>query len=196
MARMLRSQAHLFGHAGVLVALLALGSVPARAAIWPSAVRRAESDLAASDPAARLAAVVALSELPRASARRLLLRALDDVDAQVASSALELLLRLETPNVTERVVPWLSGSDKRLRLSAALALGVSPAPNATPALGRALGDSDAEVRAAAATALGASQTDSAVLPLLGHLDDSVPEVREAVANALGALWATRAPSCL
>lgn len=175
-----------------LASLLALSVADARAAIWPSATRRAERELSSSDASARQAAVAGLSDLPRASARRLLLRALDDVDAQVQSSALELLLRLETPQVTERVVPWLSGSDKRLRLSAALALAVAPSANATPALGRALGDSDAEVRAASAAALGASQSDSAVLPLLGHLDDSVPEVREAVANALGALGDARA----
>ncbi len=176
---------------GVLVSLLAL-SGQGRAAIWPSAAARAEAELGSSDVGARLAAVAKLAELPRASARRLLLRALDDTEPQVASSALELLLRLETPNVTERVVPWLSGSDKRLRLSAALSLAVAPSPNAVPALGRALGDSDAEVRAAAAAALGASRSDAAVLPLLGHLDDSVPEVREAVANALGALSDARA----
>ncbi|MES1183837.1 MAG: HEAT repeat domain-containing protein [Myxococcales bacterium] len=187
---MLRRKSPFLGF--VLGALLALSGSDARAAIWPSATRRAERELASSDVAARQAAVASLSELPRAAARRLLLRALDDTDAQVASSALELLLRLETPNVTERVVPWLSGSDKRLRLSAALALAVAPAANATPALGRALGDSDAEVRAAAAAALGASRNEGAVLPLLGHLDDSVPEVREAVANALGALGDARA----
>src|SRR4051812_426523 len=119
MARMPRSQTRIFGC--VLLALSMLGAPETRAAIWPSAVRRAERDLAANDASSRQAAVLGLSQLPRAAARRLLLRALDDVDAQVASSALELLLRLETPNVTERVVPWLSGSDKRLRLSAALA---------------------------------------------------------------------------
>lgn len=191
MARMLRKKAPWFAGV-VLTSLLALSSVDARSAIWPGAILRAERDLGQSDASARLAAVAALSELPRAPARRLLLRALDDVDAQVQAAALELLLRLETPNVTERVVPWLSGSDKRLRLSAALALAVAPAPNAVPALGRSLGDSDAEVRAAAASALGASQTEAAVLPLLGHLDDNVPEVREAVANALGALGDARA----
>lgn len=180
----------------VLLAVLGLTELaaprPVQAAIWPSAVRRAEQDLSATEPSARLAAVAALAELPRSAARRLLLRALDDTDSQVQSSALELLLRLETPRVTERVVPWLSGSDKRLRLSAALALAVAPARTSTPALGRALSDSDAEVRAAAAMALGASQSDDAVLPLLGHLDDSVPEVREAVANALGTLGDPRA----
>lgn len=190
MARMLRRKAPVLGL--VVSVLLALSHGDARAAIWPSATRRAERELGSTDVAARQAAVASLSELPRAAARRLLLRALDDSDAQVASSALELLLRLETPNVTERVVPWLSGTDKRLRLSAALALAVAPSANATPALGRALGDSDAEVRAAAAAALGASRSESAVLPLLGHLDDSVPEVREAVANALGALGDARA----
>jgi HEAT repeat protein len=182
----------LFLGLAVLGASLALSGAEARAAIWPSATKRAERELASSDAAARQAAVASLSELPRAAARRLLRRALDDTDAQVQSSALELLLRLETPNVTERVVPWLSGSDKRLRLSAALALAVAPSANATPALGRALADSDAEVRAASATALGSSRAESAVLPLLGHLDDSVPEVREAVANALGNLGDARA----
>lgn len=175
----------------VVVSLLA-SSGQGQAAIWPSAVRRAEAELGASDPAVRQAAVAKLSDLPRAAARRLLLRALDDSDPLVASSSLELLLRLETPRVTERVVPWLSGADKRLRLSAALSLAVAPTASAVPALGRALGDSDAEVRAAAANALGASRSDAAVLPLLGHLDDSVPEVREAVAHALGALGDARA----
>jgi HEAT repeat protein len=178
--------------AGSLFVTLLAWSGRGQGAIWPSAVARAEAELGASDPSARQAAVVRLADLPRASARRLLLRALDDADPQVASSALELLLRLETPNVTDRVVPWLSGSDKRLRLAAALSLAVAPTPNAVPALGRALGDSDAEVRAAAAAALGASRSEAAVLPLLGHLDDSVPEVREAVANALGALGDARA----
>jgi HEAT repeat protein len=190
MARMRRARSLWFGSA--LLALGVLDSLTARGAIWPSATRRAERELTSSEAAARQAAVASLAELPRASARRLLLRALEDTDSQVQSSALELLLRLETPDVTERVVPWLSGSDKRLRLAAALALAVAPAASATPALGRALGDSDAEVRAAAATALGASQSADAVLPLLGHLDDSVPEVREAVAAALGALGDPRA----
>jgi HEAT repeat protein len=191
MPRMLRTHARRFG-CSVSLALVLLSGARARAAIWPSAVARAERALAASEVTVRLAAVADATELPRAAARRLLLRALDDVDPQVASSALELLLRLETQNVTERVVPWLSGPEKRLRLSAALALAVAPAPSATAALGRALGDSDAEVRAAAAAALGASRADAAVLPLLGHLDDSVPEVREAVANALGAVGDARA----
>ena len=189
---MFRKRPQRLGGALLFLAVCAWCGRDARAAIWPSAVTRAERELASSDVGARLAAVTALADLPRASARRLLLRALDDTDAQVQSAALELLLRLETPSVTARVLPWLSGSDKRLRLSAALALAVSPAANATPALGRALGDSDAEVRAAAAAALGASRDDSAVLPLLGHLDDSVPEVREAVANALGAVGDARA----
>jgi len=188
---MLRTHAQRLG-CSVSLALVLLSGAGARAAIWPSAVARAERDLAASEVTVRLAAVEAATELPRAAARRVLLRALDDADPQVASSALELLLRLETRNVTERVVPWLSGPEKRLRLSAALALAVAPAPSATPALGRALGDSDAEVRAAAAAALGASRADGAVIPLLGHLDDSVPEVREAVANALGAVGDARA----
>lgn len=185
-----RNDARSLGLAALLS--LALTAGVARGAIWPSAVARAENELTSSDAATRLSAVAALSELPRAPARRLLLRALDDTDPQVQSAALELLLRLETPNVTERVVPWLSGSDKRLRLSAALALAVAPSANAVSALGRALADSDAEVRAAAATALGASRNDGAVLPLLGHLDDSVPEVREAVAHALGAVGDARA----
>ncbi len=171
---------------------LALGSQSAVAAIWPSAARRLEAGLTSGDASVRLSAVTRLGELPRATARRLLSRALDDVDSGVASAALELSLRLETPQVTERVVHWLSGPDKKLRLSAALALAQAPATSATIALGRALGDSDAEVRAAAAAALGVSESAEAVLALLGHLDDAVPEVREAVAGALGTLGDARA----
>src|SRR5262245_14773522 len=118
---MVRKKARWLGPPVLLTVSLLMARV-GDAAIWPSAVARAERELASSEGPVRLAAAAKLAELPRAAARRLLRRALDATEPPVQSAALELLLRLETPGVTERVVPWLSGSEKRLRLSAALAL--------------------------------------------------------------------------
>lgn len=59
----------------------------------------------------------------------------------------------------------VTGSDFRIRLVAALALGKSKAPGARPALEKALGDSHPTVRAGAAAALG-SLGDASSLPAL------------------------------
>lgn len=58
-----------------------------------------------------------------------------------------------------------TGSDFRVRVAAALALGKSKSSGARPALERALGDSHAAVRSAAAAALG-QLGDAAALPAL------------------------------
>ncbi len=106
--------------------------------------------------------------------------------------ALDACSSFELPALGERLVPWLSDGERRLRLAAAEALSESPSARAVPALGRALSDGDAGVRSAAAIALGKSAAPEAVLALLGHLDDGTPEVRRVVALALGDLGDPRA----
>ena len=175
-----------------LIVLLLTGAVPGRAALWPSAVLRVERELHSPDVEARRRAAQSLRDLPKSSGARLASAALDDADVGVRLTALDACLSFGLPALGERLVPWLSDGERRLRLAAAVALSESPSARAVPSLGRALGDGDAGVRSAAAIALGKSEAPEAVLALLGHLDDGTPEVRRAVALALGELGDPRA----
>ncbi|HET7541612.1 MAG TPA: HEAT repeat domain-containing protein, partial [Polyangiaceae bacterium] len=176
----------------VLIACLLASAVPAKAALWPSAALRIERDLHSQDVDVRRRAAQALGDLPKGSRARLASAALDDADVSVKVIALDACLSLRLPGLGERLIPWLSDGERRLRLAAAVALSESPSARAVPSLGRALGDADAAVRSAAAVALGKSAAPEAVLALLGHLDDGTPEVRRVVALALGELGDPRA----
>ena len=175
-----------------LILLLLASGVPAKAALWPSTALRVERDLHSQDVDVRRQAAQALRDLPKGSGARLASAALDDSDVGVKLTALDACLSFGLPALGERLVPWLSDSERRLRLAAAVALSESPSARAVPSLGRALGDGDAGVRSAAAAALGKSAAPEAVLALLGHLDDGAPEVRRVVALALGDLGDRRA----
>jgi hypothetical protein len=74
-----------------------------------------------------------------------------------------------------------TGSDFRVRVSAALSLGKSRSPGARPALEKALGDAHPAVRSAAAAALGALG-DAAALPALraASARESVPGVKSQI----------------
>ena len=175
-----------------LIALLVAASAPAKAALWPSAVVRVERELHSPDMELRRRAAQSLRDLPKASGARLAGVALDDSDVNVRLTALDACLSFDVPALGDRLVPWLSDGERRLRLAAAEALRESPSLRAVSSLGRALSDGDAGVRSAAAAALGESAAPEAVLALLGHLDDGTPEVRRVVALALGDLGDVRA----
>jgi len=175
-----------------LIVLLLASAVPAQAALWPSTALRIERDLHSQDVDVRRRAAQALRDLPKGSGARLASLALDDSDLSVKLSALDSCLSFALPALGDRLVPWLSDSERRLRLAAAVALSDSPSARAVPSLGRALSDGDAGVRSAAAAALGKSAAPEAVLALLGHLDDGTPEVRRVVALSLGELGDRRA----
>jgi cellulose synthase operon protein C len=175
------------GSPWILALALCLLTDGARAFVWPNAVERIEKQLHSSDPAARREAAAQLGELPVAVARRLIPAALDDPEDEVRLAAAEAAVALRLPGVSERVIPWLSATDRRMRLAAAELLALYPTARATATLGRVLGDPDQEVRIAAATALGASGDPAAAMPLLGHLDDTVPEVQARVVGALARL---------
>jgi HEAT repeat protein len=175
-----------------LIVLLLASAVPAKAALWPSSVLRIERDLHSQDVDVRRRAAQSLRDLPRASGVRLASAALDDLDVSVRLTALDACLSFGLPALGDRLVPWLSDGERRLRLAAAEALSESPSARAVPSLGRALSDGDAGVRSAAAAALGKSAAPEAALALLGHLDDNAPEVRRVVALALGDLGDPRA----
>jgi HEAT repeat protein len=175
-----------------LIVLLLASAVPAKAALWPSTVLRVERDLHSQDVDVRRRAALALRELPKGSGTRLASAALDDADVSVKLTALDACLGLGLPALGDRLIPWLSDSERRLRLAAAVALSESPSVRAVASLGRALSDGDAGVRSAAAAALGKSGAAEAALALLGHLDDGTPEVRRVVALSLGNLGDPRA----
>jgi HEAT repeat protein len=175
-----------------LIVLLLVSAVPAKAALWPSAVLRVERDLHSQDVDVRRRAALSLRELPKGSGARLASAALDDADVNVKLTALDACLSFGLPALGDRLIPWLTDGERRVRLAAAVALSESPSTRAVPSLGRALGDGDAAVRSAAASALGNSAAPEAVLALLGHLDDGTPEVRRVVALSLGNLGDPRA----
>ena len=175
-----------------LIGLLLTASLPAQAVLWPSSVLRVERDLHSQDVDVRRRAALSLRDLPSGSGSRLASLALDDADVDVRLSALDACLSLSLPGLGDRLVPWLTDGERRLRLAAAEALSDSPSLRAVPSLGRALGDTDPGVRSAAALALGKSAAPEAALALLGHLDDSAPEVRRDVALSLGDLADPRA----
>lgn len=173
-------------------AVLLLGAAGAEASIWPSSALRVERDLGAQEVETRRRAAVALSELPRSVARRLVAVALSDPDVEVRLSAAAAARRLELPDLGNRLAAWLSDPEARIRLAAAEALRSRANGAALAALGRATSDADPRVRAAVARALGASESAEAAVPLLGRLDDPVPEVRREVVSALGRLRDRRA----
>ncbi len=175
-----------------LTACLLLSASSAGAFVWPNAAERVEKELGSSDVGARRKAAQRLGQLPESVARRLVLVALEDPDAEVRLSASGVALELHVAAAGERVVSWLSDPDRRVRLAAAELLVHAPTKRAVGALGRALSDPDAGVRSAAAEALGASEQPDATMPLLGHLDDATPAVRRAVVNALSRLGDARA----
>jgi HEAT repeat protein len=175
-----------------LIVFLLAPAIPAQAALWPSSALRVEHELRSSDVDVRRRAAQLLRDLPKASGARLASTALDDADVGVRLIALDACLSFDLPALGDRLVPWLSDSERRLRLAAAEALSQSPSARAVPSLGRALSDGDAGVRSAAAAALGKSAAPEAVLALLGHLDDGTPEVRRMVALSLGDLGDARA----
>ncbi|HEY2409626.1 MAG TPA: HEAT repeat domain-containing protein [Polyangiaceae bacterium] len=173
--------------AGLLLALILFDSASARAVIWPSAVEQVAKDLASHDATIRRRAAETLRTLPESAGKRLASAALDDADVDVRLLALDASLALGVSDVGERVLPWLTDSERRLREAAAEALAESPSARAVGPLSRSLADADPAVRGAAAVALGKSHAPDAVIALLGHLDDSVPEVRRDAAHALGEL---------
>jgi HEAT repeat protein len=159
---------------------------------WPDVAERIDRELASPDAGIRKAAADRLRSLAPGVAAPLVLRALDDADADVRIAASRAALVGRIVAATDVVLPWLGERDARLRIAACDVAGGLPNPRAIAPLARALGDSDAGVRAAAATALGAQHSPEAVAPLLGKLDDSSPVVRVQIARALARLGDARA----
>ncbi|HKO46161.1 MAG TPA: hypothetical protein VJV79_00470, partial [Polyangiaceae bacterium] len=88
-----------------LIVLLFALAVPAKAALWPSAVLRVERDLHSQDVDVRRRAAQALRDLPKTSGARLASAALDDSDVSVRLTALDACLSFGLPALGDRLVP-------------------------------------------------------------------------------------------
>ena len=167
-------------------------AAPAGASIWPGAAVTVERDLTSDEVTVRQRAALRIGGLPRATLARVALKALKDPDVEVRVTAAQAALEANLPGLSERLLPWLTDSEPRLRLLAAESLTLHAPARAVGPLIRALADTEASVRRVAASALGETGASEAVVGLLGRLDDPVPEVREAVVRALTALADPRA----
>ena len=177
--------------AALLAAFLCVAAT-SEAFIWPNVPDEIAQGLGADDVAERRAAAGRLQELPSAVAAPLVLRALDDTDAEVRLTAASAAAELRIDGAGDRVVDWLGEGDSRLRRTACEVIRLSPTQRAIAPLSRVLGDANAEVRVAAAQTLGMLGNREAVPSLLGHLDDPSLEVRTAIVTALGRIGDDRA----
>lgn len=106
-------------------------------------------------------------------------------DGRIRQRAVVDIGKLRDPNGVPVLTTALNDSNWRVRLQAALALGVMPDGQAVGPLGEVLaGDDSTLVRAAAARALAAIGGDQAVQSLVTALRDDDCDVLKAVATAL------------
>jgi HEAT repeat protein len=178
----------------VLVTLaLAFAASTANALVWPDVPQRIDRQLHSPDVATRRLGAGDLSKLGIDQAAPLLDLALGDADPEVRLSAAEAAIHLRWAPATEKVLPWLTDRDTRLKVRACQVAQSLPTPHAVAALSRALSDTqDASIRSAAAEALGEQASLDAVPALLGKLDDPAPPTRIQVVRALAHLRDKRA----
>ncbi len=134
----------------------------------------------------------ALGLLAAEEAHEVLVRCLEDPEAEVRGSAATALGRIGNASVDEPLIHALDDQANNVRGSAATALGRIAGPSAVEPLMRALDDQANNVRGSAATALGRIADPSAVEPLIRVLDDPANNVRGSAAAALGRIADPRA----
>jgi HEAT repeat protein len=175
-----------------LAAFVVSLTAPASAFVWPNVPEQVARALSSGEVSERRLAAARIGELPAEIGLQLARQAMGDPDVEVRLRAAQAAITLRMPKAGDQVIPWLSESDPRVRLTACDVIRASPTDRSVVALGRVLGDPDPHVRVAAAAAMGSSGEAAAVSPLLGHLDDPAAEVREEVARALGRIGDGRA----
>ncbi|HEA67048.1 MAG TPA: HEAT repeat domain-containing protein [Desulfobacterales bacterium] len=100
--------------------------------------------------------------------------------------AVELLAESEDESAIDHLTTLLlTDNDRKVRVSAAGALGSLGGVGAMEALSRALRDTDAEVRLNALTALGGLDDDEIAVDLIRTLDDNDAVVRAIIEEATG-----------
>jgi len=120
----------------------------------------------------------------------------DAEEAEVRGRALESIGARSEPWVKDAIEQAFDGADRRLRISAAHAMGRSCDPTWLPRLFDELENDDAEMRFEAAGAIGLIADESAIPHLLPLLRDEDGEVRAVAVGALGEIGGDTARGAL
>ncbi|HEY4180795.1 MAG TPA: HEAT repeat domain-containing protein [Kofleriaceae bacterium] len=182
-----------------LALALSLALLPATARAWTfdwaGHVEADATDLADSDPAKRLEAVLNLAKYDVALTQDHLLAAMQDSDVKVRHAAAKALGAGGSVAAVPALISWLGDVDPEQKKIAATALGDIGGAEATAALTRTLGDPDAKVRELAVKALGTIGKKGnlqVVVALIPRLEDDKPDVKNATIQTLEELGDKRA----
>jgi HEAT repeat protein len=156
-----------------------------------------KSQLAAADPAARLRAAEALSELDPGVEHDPLLDVIGDDDWRVRRAAVRTLRRRRTADVMAATLNALRRDHRNFSvLSSAIELLAASDLDVVQPLTALLRDADRDLRVQAALVLGERGDGSAAGALMEALDDADENVRFHVIEALGKLKASAAVDAL
>jgi len=158
----------------------------------PGRVQQLLAELRDQAPKVRVSAVLALGQLSGDNITVELLKLFRDSDADVRSTAIEVLSMRDDPPPAY-FVSLLGNPDFEIRLAAVQFLGRVRHPHIAEVLVPLLADPDADVRQATATALGLIGKVSAIEPLLLSINDKDQFVRRAAENALDLLKSVQPP---
>ncbi|MBI4612829.1 MAG: HEAT repeat domain-containing protein [Planctomycetes bacterium] len=152
----------------------------------PAAVRPLERLAAGPEGKVRIAALEALSGIDDPGARRILERAMESTDADVAAAGIRGLARHARTDeaLATKILRYLDARDDQRRLAAADALGEAGVARALGPLVEMLADPAWQVRAAVIANLRKLRLAEAIDPLLDRLDAEDGRLREDVLAAL------------
>jgi HEAT repeat protein len=151
----------------------------------------------AGDPAARVAAIKAATELGNAEAATWLIELLRDSDAGVAQAAATGLAGLPGAAVDATVIGTLASPDQALRLKMLEMIRQRRILSAMPMLLKLMDDKDQAVRAAAVTSYAELAGEAELKALLDKLlQTTVANEIAAIERALGAICGAVGESCV
>ena len=151
----------------------------------------------AGDPAARVAAIKAATELGNLGAATPLIELLGDPDASVAQAAATGLAGLPGAAVDATVVHMLDSPDQALRLKMLEMIRQRRILSAMPMLLKLMDDKDQAVRAAAITSYAELAGEGELTALLDKLVQATnPAELSAIERALGAICGTTGEACV
>jgi HEAT repeat protein len=160
---------------------------PVHALTWPSRVTELEQRFESNDALVREDVVQELATLPAVDVLPLLLRALNDTNAEVRAAAASAAGQLGAIEVLPALRLLLGDRQAQVREAAATAMGLLRAPGSLDALGRSLADRESAVRVAAATAIAQLGLPDGAAVLSEALRDRNAEVAIAAAQGLAVL---------
>jgi len=159
--------------------------------------RRALSDIANQDPAARADAVKTIAGIRHELSVRVLVNQMaSEPSAQVRQECIKALTTLQMTEGLGAVEQALSDRAALVRLAAVWGLYRLAGAESVAALVRMFSDEDVEVRRRAVTCIGWLGREELAVKLLPLLDDSSVSVRLAVVEAMGNLRCRRGVTAL